>query len=90
MKKPPLTDRDGEVREITKEDMKKFRPAAKADPGMVSAVKAARGRPPVESPKQTITLRMNPALIDAIRATGKGYNTRVEKVLKDALNKGKL
>ena len=29
-------------------------------------------------------------VVNAIRATGKGYNARVKKVLRDALAKGKL
>jgi uncharacterized protein (DUF4415 family) len=29
-------------------------------------------------------------VVQAIRATGRGYNARVEKVLRDALAKGKL
>lgn len=48
------------------------------------------GRPPVESPKVHIGFRLAADLVNAIRATGRGYNARVEKVLRDALAKGKL
>jgi uncharacterized protein (DUF4415 family) len=40
------------------------------------------GRPPVETPKKHIGFRLAAA---GVRATGKGYNARVEKVLRDAL-----
>lgn len=48
------------------------------------------GRPPVEAPKVHIGFRLAADVVNAIRATGRGYNARVEKVLRDALAKGKL
>lgn len=87
-----LTDKDGEVRELTAEDMKKFRPARDADPGMIVAAKASRGRgrPPKSVHRQMISFRLDPSLVDAIRSSGKGYNARVEHALKEALDKGKI
>jgi hypothetical protein len=38
-KRPPLTDEEGEVRELTVEDFKRFRPIAEVDPGMIEAMK---------------------------------------------------
>jgi hypothetical protein len=38
-KRRPLTDEEGEVRELTVEDFKLFRPIAEVDPGMVDAMK---------------------------------------------------
>ena len=35
----PLTDKAGEVRELTKEDMRLFKPIAEVDPGMGEAMK---------------------------------------------------
>ena len=49
-----MTDEDGEVRELTLEDMKLFRPIAEVDPGLADAMKAMRnkgGRPRVETPR---------------------------------------
>jgi uncharacterized protein (DUF4415 family) len=48
------------------------------------------GRPPVETPKIHIGFRLAADVVHAIRATGRGYNARVEKVLREALAKGKL
>jgi uncharacterized protein (DUF4415 family) len=48
------------------------------------------GRPPVAAPKIHIGFRLAADVVTAIRATGRGYNARVEKVLRDALAKGKL
>lgn len=91
----PLTDEDGEVRELTAEDMKLFRPIQEVDPGMLEAVEnwrreRQRGRPPVESPKVRIGLRLAADVVQGIRASGRGYNARVEKVLREALAKGEL
>jgi uncharacterized protein (DUF4415 family) len=48
------------------------------------------GRPPAEKPKIHIGFRLAADVVEAIRATGRGYNARVEKVLRDALAKGEL
>lgn len=87
-----LTNKDGEVRELTAEDVKKFRPAKDADPGMIEAAKASRGRgrPPKNVHRQMISFRLDPSLIDAIKASGRGYNARVEDALKEAIDKGKI
>ena len=47
-------------------------------------------RPPVVSPKVHIGFRLAADVVDAVRATGPGYNARVEKVLRIALAKGEL
>jgi uncharacterized protein (DUF4415 family) len=48
------------------------------------------GRPPIATPKIHISLRLAADIVHSIRATGRGYNARVEKVLRDALAKGQL
>jgi uncharacterized protein (DUF4415 family) len=48
------------------------------------------GRPPVATPKVHIGFRLAADVVHAVRATGRGYNARVEKVLRDALAKGEL
>ena len=49
-----------------------------------------RGRPPVAAPNVHIGFRLAADVVAAIRSGGKGYNTRVEKVLRDALARGEL
>lgn len=41
-----------------------------------------RGRPPVAEKKQLVTLRLDPAVLAGLRATGPGWQTRVNAVLK--------
>jgi uncharacterized protein (DUF4415 family) len=93
MQRPPLTNKDGEVRPLTAEDLKLFRPISETDPGMIEAVEQfkRRGRPVIgDAPKMHIGFRLASDVVKGIRATGRGYNARVEKVLRDALVKGKL
>jgi uncharacterized protein (DUF4415 family) len=83
----PLTDEEGEVRELTAEDFAHMRPIAEVDPGMVEAVAEWRnkgGRPKAEAPKEHISFRLAANLVASIKATGPGYNARVEKALRAA------
>ena len=93
MKRPPLTNEDGKVRELAPDDMKLFRPIAEVDPGMVEAMQRMKnkgGRPKAETPKVHVGFRMAADVVEGIKATGKGYNARVEQVLRDALERGEL
>jgi uncharacterized protein (DUF4415 family) len=44
-----------------------------------------RGRPPSTAPKQLVTLRLDPDVISGLRATGPGWQTRANTVLKNWL-----
>ncbi len=37
-----------------------------------------------------LSLRLKKNIIDGIKSSGKGYNTRIEKILEEALEDGKL
>jgi uncharacterized protein (DUF4415 family) len=83
-------DWDGvDVPEMTDSEFAGAKPFKKVFPAQYKTWKRM-GRPPVESPKIHIGFRLAADVVDAIRATGQGYNARVEKVLRDALAKGKL
>jgi uncharacterized protein (DUF4415 family) len=41
-----------------------------------------RGRPPTAAPKQQVTLRLDRAVLAALRATGPGWQTRANAALK--------
>jgi uncharacterized protein (DUF4415 family) len=83
----PLTDEDGEVRELTAEDFKGMRPLREVDPGLIEAVaehRRKRGRPKSPAPKIYIGLRMSPDVVESVKASGPGYNSRVEQALRKA------
>ncbi len=59
-------------------------------PAQLEAWQRRGGRPPVASPKVHIGFRLAADVVAGVRATGKGYNARVEKVLREALAQGRL
>lgn len=80
----PLTDAKGEVRELTVADMKRLRPAREALPESLRAKVGVRG--PQKSPtKERITIRLSPEVVNRFRATGDGWQTRVDAALQDWL-----
>jgi len=46
-----------------------------------------RGRPPLDAPKQLVSLRLDQEVIDRFRATGRGWQSRINAVLRDHLDK---
>jgi uncharacterized protein (DUF4415 family) len=48
-----------------------------------------RGRPVSSNPKTRITIRCSPEVVEAFRATGNGWQTRMDEALKDWLKKHK-
>lgn len=45
-----------------------------------------RGRPPIENPKKQVTLRLDADLIEAFKAQGAGWQTRINEALRQAVN----
>ncbi|MDP3251780.1 MAG: BrnA antitoxin family protein [Hydrogenophaga sp.] len=48
------------------------------------------GRPRADHPKVPMTMRVDADVLDAIKASGAGWQTRVNQVLRDAVRRGKL
>lgn len=80
-RRKPLIGPDGEVRELTKADIARMRPAMEVVPQVVEAYRRARGRPPQETTKQQVTLRLSPEVLDYFRKQGRGWQTRIDEVL---------
>jgi uncharacterized protein (DUF4415 family) len=63
---------------------------AKAMTGRVTTPQqiAARrvGRPPLTTPKQAVKIRLDADILEALRATGKGWQTRVNGIVRDSLS----
>jgi uncharacterized protein (DUF4415 family) len=45
--------------------------------------KVMRGRPTVEHPKKVISMRLDDDVVAALRASGKGWQTRVNQLLRE-------
>ena len=71
---------------------RKINAAAKADPdaqpltkaqlAQMVPVKALRGRPPLASKKQLVSVRYSPEVLAYFRSTGDGWQARMDGVLK--------
>jgi uncharacterized protein (DUF4415 family) len=68
---------------LTPAELRTARPAREAIPHIVAAV-AKRGRPKGQS-KTQVTLRLDNDLIRTLRATGDGWQTRVNGLLRAAI-----
>ena len=85
-KRAPLTDESGEVRELTGEDLRRFKPAAEVLPPDLLRTMGIKPRAPQKSPtKQATTIRLSPEVMAAFKATGAGWQTRIDAALKDWL-----
>ncbi|MCL1824634.1 MAG: BrnA antitoxin family protein [Betaproteobacteria bacterium] len=52
----------------------------------VVEIKVRRGRPPYERPiKQMVSLRMDIDVLEGLRATGKGWQTRINSIMREWL-----
>jgi uncharacterized protein (DUF4415 family) len=70
--------------EWTEEDFANARPFAEVFPDLAESIRRSRGRPKVETPKQQVSLRLDPDVIEKFKATGKGWQSRINDVLKAA------
>jgi uncharacterized protein (DUF4415 family) len=87
MKKKSLTDKSGEVRELTRSDIKKFRPADKVLPtSLLEALpKRARGQRGAQRKptKEPVTVRYSREVLEYFRSTGAGWQSRIDEALKE-------
>ena len=72
--------------EWTAQDFADARPFSEVFPELAESIRRARGRPSVEQPKRQISLRLDPDVIDAFKATGKGWQGRINDALRKAVN----
>ena len=70
--------------EASNADMAQARPFAAAFPELAASIKRTRGRPAVENPRQHVSLRLDPDVLEKFKATGKGWQSRINDVLRDA------
>lgn len=93
---PPLTDaeeaeiqagiaQDPDNPEITAEQFARMRPAAEVlPPALYAALTRPRGRPKAEVTKVPVTIRLDRDVVEAFKATGEGWQTRMNDTLKRA------
>ncbi len=83
----PLIDDSGEVRELTAADLKGFVRASALSASLRQKL-GVRG-PQKEPTKERITIRLSPEVLQHFRASGAGWQTRVDGALQDWLKRQK-
>ena len=87
-KRPPLTDAEGEVRELTRADIRAMRPIEEVlPPELVEVIRNRRRgeRGPQKAPtKKQVTLRLDKDVVERFRATGPGWQVRINDALRKA------
>ena len=80
----PLTDEDGEVRELTTDDLEHFRPGDEVLPvEVMEGLRSARRRGQQKAPtKIPATIRFDPDVLAGLKATGKDWQSRVNEVMR--------
>jgi uncharacterized protein (DUF4415 family) len=78
---------DDENPELTTADFARAKPFKLVFPDAVASWKQ-HGES--EQPKVDIAFRLAADVVEGVRASGKGYNAKVEQLLRDALAKGLL
>lgn len=86
-----MNDSKTKIPSLTDDEEARIRKQIAADPDAAeagdedpAAVRRSRGRPPVEEPKQQISLRLDPDVIAAYKRTGKGWQGRINDILRKA------
>ena len=67
---------DTDTRELSTADFAELRPL--------------RGRPKVARPKAALTMRVDADVLDALKATGPGWQTRINALLRAAVERGQV
>ena len=83
----PLIDEEGEVREITAEDVALFMPFSSLPAAEQRVLLKVRKRGPQKSPKKVpISIRLSLDVAEGLRATGSGWQGRVDEALRSWLS----
>lgn len=76
---------DDDIPELTEAYFAAAKPLKEVMPEIVAAMKRGRGRPKVENPKERVSLRLDPKIVAAYKATGEGWQSRINDILARAL-----
>jgi uncharacterized protein (DUF4415 family) len=82
---------NGEVREITAEDVVRFKPFSALPAAEQKVLLKLRKRGPQKSPKKVpISIRLSPDVAEGLRATGNGWQGRADEALRSWLASSQL
>lgn len=79
-----MSDKD-DAPELTREMMKTAKRGKDVlSEAVLAQFKRSPGRPLAENPKVPVSIRLDKDLVDHFRATGEGWQTRINSILRDA------
>ena len=78
----PVIDKDGEVGDLSEVDPKLFKPFSELPQSLQTKL---RGRPKAASPKEAVKIRLDADVLAALRASGDGWQTRINDTLRASL-----
>lgn len=70
--------------ELTDEELAEMRPFAEVLPDLAAAIRRGRGKQ-IAPTKVRVTLRLDRATVEAFKATGAGWQSRIDEALKTVL-----
>jgi uncharacterized protein (DUF4415 family) len=87
----PLIDEGGEVREVTAEDVARFKPFSALPVAEQRVLLKLGKRGPQKAPKKVpISIRLSPDVAEGLRATGNGWQGRADEALRSWLAGGQF
>jgi uncharacterized protein (DUF4415 family) len=85
-RRKPLTDKEGEVRELLLEDLKGFRPIAEVLPqSSIEKLGLRAGKQRIAQHKEKITLELSKDVLQRFRAGGADWEGRLDAALREWL-----
>ena len=75
---------DPDAPELTDEQLRQGKPFAEMFPELMGSIRRARGRPVSENPKVPVTIRLDREVVEKFKATGRGWQGRMNEALKAA------
>jgi uncharacterized protein (DUF4415 family) len=83
-----LIDEEGEVREISVEDVALFKPFSALPAAEQKVLLKLRRRGPQRTPKKVpVSIRLSPDVVEGLRATGNGWQGRADEALRSWLSR---
>jgi uncharacterized protein (DUF4415 family) len=80
---------DPDAKPLDEARLARMRPMSAADAADLTRRVRGRGRPTLDAPKRLVSLRLDPDVIERFRATGPGWQSRINQVLREHLPSSK-
>jgi uncharacterized protein (DUF4415 family) len=71
--------------ELTEDELKELQPFREVFPELAASIDRKLGRPKAENPKKAISLRLDAEVIERFKATGDGWQSRMNEALRKAV-----